>query len=103
MEPLNLTKGQVAILDDSIIHYSADNYSNKERPTIQLILKPKKAKAIHYHSKEINKGKLDVFEVDAQFFMHFNMNEQNINAPLLKTINFTPPTIKEKDILEAIN
>jgi ectoine hydroxylase-related dioxygenase (phytanoyl-CoA dioxygenase family) len=103
MEPLNLTKGQVAILDDSIIHYSADNYSNKERPTIQLILKPKKAKAIHYHSKEINKGKLDVFEVDAQFFMHFNMSEQNINATLLKTINFTPPTIKEKDILEAIN
>lgn len=102
MEPLNLTKGQVAILDDSIIHYSADNYSDKERPTIQLILKPKKAKAIHYHSKEINKGKLDVFEVDAQFFMHFNMNEQNISAPLLKTINFTPPIVKEKDILEAV-
>jgi ectoine hydroxylase-related dioxygenase (phytanoyl-CoA dioxygenase family) len=101
MQPLELIKGQVSILDDAIIHYSADNHSGAERPTIQLILKPKKAKAIHYHTPDIQSGKLNKYEVDASFFMDFDMKSEKINAPLIETISFKPPVMTEDDLRES--
>jgi ectoine hydroxylase-related dioxygenase (phytanoyl-CoA dioxygenase family) len=98
MQALELTKGQISILDDAIIHFSADNHSNAERPTIQLILKPKKSKAIHYHTTDIQSGMLKKYEVDASFFMNFDMNTKEINAPLVETISFTPPLMTEEDL-----
>lgn len=98
MQPLELKKGQVSILDDAIIHYSADNHSDKERPTIQLILKPKDAVAIHYHTDSSQNGKLNKYKVDASFFMDFDMNSKTIDAPLIDTFSFQLPIMKESDL-----
>lgn len=99
MHPLELTKGQVAIIDDAVIHYSSDNFSDYERPTIQLILKPKKAKAIHYHTNNLEKGIMDVYEVSPDFFMRFDMNSDEINAPLINTIAINIPKISELELI----
>jgi len=102
MQPLVLKKGQVSVLDDAIIHYSADNYSDTERPTVQLILKPKDAIALHYHTENVQSGRLNKHLVDASFFMDFDMNSETINAPLIETISFQPPVMKESDMHSII-
>jgi ectoine hydroxylase-related dioxygenase (phytanoyl-CoA dioxygenase family) len=103
MQPLVLKKGQVSVLDDAIIHYSADNYSDTERPTVQLILKPKNALSLHYYTNNIQSGILNKYLVDASFFMDFDMNSENINAPLIETISFQPPVMKEVDLHSIID
>ena len=83
MTPLNLKIGDIAIIDDSVIHYSSTNKSAKDRPSIQLILKPKKAKSIHYLGNCTGQGKVKVHEVNKDFFFDFDMNATVIDSPVL--------------------
>ena len=105
MQPLNLRAGQVGIIDDSVIHYSSDNHSSEHRPTIQLILKPKQAKALHYLGGVEDPHQIQVYEVDSKFFMGFNMHSREINGQLIeeKHIDNPPLTLErlEKIFEEA--
>jgi hypothetical protein len=83
MTPLNIEIGDIAIIDDSIIHYSSNNNSDKDRPSLQLILKPKKADAIHYLGDNGQTKDLKVFKVNSNYFFDFDMNSTEINMPLL--------------------
>ena len=85
MQPLTLKLGQIAILDDALLHYSGVNQSPEARPSIQLIMKPRAAQAIHYHrSKE---DELTVHDVDATFFDTFVQTEVP-KAPIQKVMPF---------------
>lgn len=74
MQPINTEVGQAVILDDSILHYTSVNNSNEIRTAVQLIMKPKEAAALHYY-KHANSNRVDVYEVDSEFFTKFKMNE----------------------------
>lgn len=97
MQPLELVEGEVGIIDDSVIHYSGDNFSGKDRPTIQLILKPKKAQALHYLGSE-DHASVRIYEVDPDFFMSFNMNDRNINRQLIGEKNISNPKLTEEKL-----
>ena len=102
MVPLELKVGEVGIIDDSVIHYSGDNHSEQNRPTIQLILKPKKAKALHYLGGKDNPHHLKIYEVDAQFFMSFNMNDRKIAGSFLGEKTVFNPQLTEEKLKEVI-
>ncbi|MCO5249747.1 MAG: phytanoyl-CoA dioxygenase family protein [Chitinophagales bacterium] len=70
MEPFELVKGQAAILDDGILHYSSENDTDVTRTTVQLIMIPDDATPIHYVKKN---DTVDIYEVDTQFFMQYDM------------------------------
>lgn len=93
MQPLNISAGQVGIIDDSVIHYSSDNHSSEHRPTIQLILKPKRAKALHYLGGVDNPHQIKVFEVDSRFFMGFNMHSREIEGTLIEEKQIENPPL----------
>lgn len=103
MVPLELQIGQVGIIDDSLIHYSDDNHSDKDRPTIQLILKPKNAKAIHYLGNDANLNQVEVYEVDAPFFMSFDMNDRNINGIYLEKKTIVNPKLSQEKLDEVFS
>lgn len=94
MVPLNLKVGQVAILDDAILHYSGVNKSPNDRGTIQLIMKPTEAKAIHYYCDKNVPNELEVFEVNEDFFTKFNMHQKPEGVPLIEKMPFTYKPIK---------
>ncbi len=89
--PMNIKAGQAVILDDSIVHYSALNITNDLRLAIQLILIPSEEKSIHYHlDPEVNPNKIEMLEVDDDFYMQFNPWKKIQNKKILKQIPFKP-------------
>ena len=102
LEPLNLKVGQAGIIDDSIIHWSSENKSQKVRSTIQLIMKPKEATPIHYYRDQNAQDKLEIYEVDSQFFTTFKMNEKPENVKKIGSADFSYKNLTEQEMLEKI-
>ncbi|MCZ2393087.1 MAG: phytanoyl-CoA dioxygenase family protein [Chitinophagales bacterium] len=73
MVTMAINAGQAVILDDSIIHYSAPNMTDGLRLAIQLIMIPPHVPSLHYHmTEEAGKQKVNVYEVDQEFYMNFH-------------------------------
>jgi len=91
LKPMNLKAGEAVILDDSIVHYSALNLTDDLRLAIQLILIPQEETSIHYHlDAERNPHKIEVLEVDVDFYMQFNPWKKVENKKILKQISYKP-------------
>jgi hypothetical protein len=102
MEAIDTKLGQAVILDDSIIHYTSQNDSKTVRGTVQLIMKPKVATAIHYHRSSENSNCLEVFEVDSAFFTRFQMGERPTGVPKVAEVPFQEVTFTEEAMLNRI-
>lgn len=73
LTPAIAEAGDCVVLDDSVVHYSAINKTGGLRLTIQLIMIPEEATAIHYHlPPEGDRKTITVYEVDRDFFMKFH-------------------------------
>ena len=103
MEPLNLHVGQVAILDDALLHYSSVNNTDQVRSTIQLIMKPENAPAIHYYRATPEADSLGVFEVDMEFFTKFKMNEKPEGVPHVATVPYSYINFSEKELIQRVS
>jgi len=89
--PMNIKAGEAVVLDDSIVHYSALNLTDGLRLAIQLILIPEEEKSIHYHlDPEKNPTKIEVLEVDVDFYMQFNPWKKVENKKVIKEIPYKP-------------
>lgn len=87
--PMNINAGDAIVLDDSVVHYSNINQTNELRLAIQLILIPKEFVSIHYHlNPQKNKNKVQVLEVDKDFYMHFNPWKEAENVKVQKSFNY---------------
>lgn len=72
-KPVELPKGGMLALDDSIIHWSYPNNSVARRKAIQLIMVPRKAQHIYYfYDDDCREPMMDLYEVDKNFFFGFN-------------------------------
>ncbi len=89
--PCRVRAGNAIILDDSIVHYSAINTTNDLRLAIQLILIPAEFSSIHYHvNPAVDKEKVEVLDVDTDFYMQFNPWMQPVGARVIDTFRHTP-------------
>ena len=98
--PCNVKAGNAIILDDSIVHYSAINATDDLRLAIQLILIPAEFSSIHYHvNPAVDKEKVEVLDVDTDFYMKFNPWMQPVGAKVINSFQHTPKklTIEEFD------
>ncbi len=102
MHPINLKLGQVAIIDDALLHYTSENNTAKDRETIQLIMKPKEAIPIHYYCENVKRKSLVVYKVDADFFMSFNMNERPKGVEAIGLKNFQYKKLNEREFKNRI-
>lgn len=109
MIPFNIKAGQAAIIDDSIIHYSAPNQTEGLRLAIQLIMIPPKTSSIHYHMTKVDdKEVVNVYEVDREFYMAFHPWLKPKEQKLIKTlpykkVNIDYPTFKKMMNKKAIH
>ena len=98
MIPMEVKAGQAVVLDDSLVHYSNINATDGLRLAIQLILIPAEEKSIHYHmNPQKSKTKVDVLEVDVDFYMGFNPWKQPENVKILKSMNYKPFDLSLRD------
>lgn len=101
--PLETKAGDCVILDDSIVHYSALNKTNDLRLAIQLICIPAEFPSIHYHmDPSVSMDKVDVLEVDVDFYMQFNPWKKPGNVKRIATINHNKPFITEEEFKQRM-
>lgn len=75
-EPLDMQPGEVAVLDDSIVHWSYPNSSSSVRTAVQLIMVPTETDHIYYYYNDNGaEPVMDLYEVDKNFFFNFNCKE----------------------------
>jgi hypothetical protein len=89
MVPLELNEGQIAVLDDSIIHYSSDNNTEVPRRAIQVILQPNDSPLIHcYKAKNDPANTVNIIEIKPDYFLDFDMwSEPKSNSTLKQVSN----------------
>jgi len=103
MEAINLKAGQASILDDSIIHYTSQNNTQEPRMAIQLIMRPEEATPIHYYRPSEEEDKLEVIEVNSDFYTRFDMNAKPVGVKSLGFIDFKYPTYTEEEMVRKIS
>jgi hypothetical protein len=65
-------------------------------------MKPKEATPIHYYLDKNNGEKLEIFEVDSQFFTTFNMKEKPVNVKQIGTADFNYQKLSEPEMVKKI-
>jgi hypothetical protein len=97
--PLETKAGDCVILDDSIVHYSAVNSTDDLRLAIQLICIPKEEKPIHYrfNGSKKSKPKIDMLQVDEEFFFQFNPWKFPSGVKTIRQINYLPVALSRGD------
>lgn len=72
-EPMYVKAGEAVILNQSVVHYSAPNHSDKIRKAITAGVKTKGAPMMfHYRDSQKNDGRLEVFEMPENFLISFD-------------------------------
>ena len=93
MKPFYLKAGQAIVFDQSIIHCSPVNQSNKPRPVINTFITHRDAEIqICYRDKTSNRQEVELFEQAPDFMVNFqNFGHDIFNRPAIgKSIGFVP-------------
>lgn len=91
LEPIIVPAGTAVILNQSLVHYSPPNTSGKIRKAITAGVKTKDAQMIfHYKDPAQSSNKIEKFEMDDDFFIHFeNFFEDIYKRPKVgKSVGF---------------
>lgn len=106
LQPIVLKAGECMIFDDTLIHYSGQNTSDKPRIAIQIEAIPNEMTPVFYHFDKDNPEKgFEVFEVDANFFMKGNLTNMHQRPERLRSLGFTPNInrpLSESEFLEKM-
>ncbi len=103
LEPQNLKEGQILVFDSSLIHWSTNNDSDKVRTAWQLIMAPSEAPVyLCYKDPEANKDKLEIFEVDEEFYTDFHIHGIPGSSRSCGFVDYKVPIWTEKEMVEKI-
>ena len=98
-EPLELKVGEVALLDDSAIHWSYPNLSNKPRVAVQIISVPAEAEHIYsYYNNSNGLNSIDQYKVDKEFFFKFNCKAEPEGLDYLKSFPYEYHQITQSEL-----
>lgn len=107
LRPVPLKAGECIIFDDSLIHYSGQNNSDKPRYAIQIEVIPAEMQPVIYHFDKANPEKgFEVFEVDFSFFIKGNIHTMRDRPFMLKSRGFVPNhnrLLTESEFVEKMN
>lgn len=101
-EPLVLKKGQIGLLDDSAIHWSYPNLTDKPRLAVQIISVPAEADHIYsYYNTRDGYNRMDQYAVTKEFFFKFNCKAEPEGLPFLKSFPYEYHNITKKELESA--
>ncbi|MDX2003022.1 MAG: phytanoyl-CoA dioxygenase family protein [Chitinophagales bacterium] len=92
LKTIDVKKGELLIIDDSIVHGTLMNNSNKERFVFHAMLAPSEANVIYCDVKKADK-KVIVYEVPDLFWQHYLPGDQPIGLKEKETLPY-----KEHDL-----
>jgi hypothetical protein len=102
MVPLELVPGQVAIIDDGIIHYSGINQTHENRKAVQFIMKPEEVSTIHCFKTDNEPNEIAIIDVDDDYFFDFDMWQKPTGGRNMRTTRFPIHKISESELVEKM-
>lgn len=100
MTPVNLKVGQVLVFDDSIVHGSPDNESNKDRFVFHYIAIPKDTNPIF--CQKIN-DIINLIEVDDFFWQNYTPGDEEPKSPVIKTLTYKTKVYTKETLLKEMD
>lgn len=98
-----INAGEAIVLDDSIVHYSFPNNTDKLRIAIQLILIPNELPSLHYHRNiKDSPDKIDILKVDHEFYMQFNPWKKPENVTRIDQIPFNEQNLSYHEFKDRL-
>lgn len=99
--PVVMNKGEMLALDDSIIHWSYPNVSDRRRKAVQLIMVPRGVPHIYYYYDEESQDDpmMDLYEVDHRFFFGFNCKARPETLKLIERVPYHYRPISRAELL----
>ncbi len=79
---LPIRKGQAAIFDHKLIHYSPPNHSDQVRVAIQSVLKPREAVAVHYVYDSSSK-RVRAYRIDKELILNGDLWNAQLSDRML--------------------
>ncbi len=82
LKPVPMKAGEVLFFDSAAIHYSSNNMGQNIRPAINYFIKPKQALFLHHYiNNETAAGKVEVYNVDIDFFYNCDFMQRPPSPP----------------------
>jgi hypothetical protein len=102
-EPIEVKKGGCAVFDDSLVHWSYPNISNEVRTTVQVIAVPREADHYYYYyNTDGPTPKMDLYEVDREFFFRFNCQSEPHGLKKVGDRPFKYRFFEEEELLRRV-
>lgn len=107
--PTNAKAGEAVILNQSLIHYSPPNRSEKIRKAITAGVKTQgEPMHFYYFDQKRSKDELDMYQMEEDFLIRFDDFGKDIfevpkNGTFMKTIQYRLPQPNEKELENLVN
>lgn len=102
-DPLQLSAGEVVVLDDSLIHWSYPNLSDVPRMAVQQIMVPRAPQHVYYYYNQSGeRPKMDLYTVDKDFFFNFNCKEEPQGLPYLSSLDYEYKNVSEDELIQRV-
>ena len=96
-----LRKGQAAIFDHKLVHYSPPNRSRQVRVAIQSVLKPREAAAIHYIFDPLT-SRVKAYQIDKEFVLENNLWDSLLDNRTLDHEQPLIPVPKADEVQDSV-
>ncbi len=106
--PVIVPAGTAVVLNQSLIHYSPPNRSNKIRKAITSGVKTKDAQMIfHFKDPESTSDLIEKFEMDDDFFIHFedffkDIYKRPMVGKSVGMVSYTVPMLSGEDLTNTL-
>ncbi len=100
----NLRAGEALVWDHRLIHFSLPNKTSNPRLAFTLIMVPRRAEIFHcFRHPDSPENKIEIYEVDTDFFMRYEISKPPTGVPLKKTVLQEISDFSQQDFIERYN
>ncbi len=99
LKPIPMNAGEGLVFDDSLIHWSSENNSDKPRFAIQIEMLPDEVTPRYYHYDKAT-NRFEIFEVDAEYYINHNMSDLVERPKGIRSLGYLENNNKELSLEE---
>ncbi len=102
-EPVPAKAGEAVVIDDSTIHWSYPNRTDRMRTAVQLICVPGGVPLTYsYYVTDDGPPHIDGFRVDKDYFFRFQYHVRPTDIPLVSQTPYVYPVLTEEDLIRLV-
>ena len=90
LQPIPVKAGDALIFDDSLIHWSEQNNSDKPRIAVQILCVPAEATPVFFYLDPTEPSRFEVFAVDSEFFITQTKDDLLQRPKTARSFGFVP-------------